>query len=354
MRGDIMRKNVDAILLVVFCAALAGCASIRSVKSPSTGTEGLYYYMPNRDFIVTVSSKDGKATKVVFVESPSYPDMSVSYLLQYSTNAINKNTMNIGINEKGLLTSAKTDLVSGVPDALKALASAAGTIKVLGGTSERDQKPCSDGDHVFIVVVKSADESLCDVKVSIQKILSTVSNVGFPSSGSAGGQTTPSTPSGATPPPAPNPMLPEHQSLPARAGVYYRQNEPYLIKAVGGGIDTAAILFSPTLSSTHFLPVSETFFASNHADLAFSDGVPTKYSLDVDGEVVALFKLPADVLAAYFAAMGSVFDSFKTRDEKEAAAIDASLKLELAKKKYEACIAAIKAKDEAAIAKLGC
>ena len=62
--------------------------------------------------------------------------------------------------------------------------------------------------------------------------------------------------------------------------------------------------------------------------------------------LVSLLNLPADVIGAYFSAVGQVFDSFKSNDTKEATALSESLDLELTKQKYEACIAAIEAKEE--------
>lgn len=137
------------------------------------------------------------------------------------------------------------------------------------------------------------------------------------------------------------------------SGLYYRQQEPYLIQVQGAGINSAAVLMAPNESPVRFLPVSKTFFSGNSADFAFEDGVPTKYKQETEGEIVALLKLPADVLSAYFSAAGAVFDAFKERDQKEAAALAESLKLEVARKKYEACIVALKAagKDGGALFK---
>ena len=83
-------------------------------------------------------------------------------------------------------------------------------------------------------------------------------------------------------------------------------------------------------------------------------GYLPKYKQDTEGEVVALLKLPADIIGSYFTGIGNLFSSFKTKDEGEADALAESLKLELAKKKYDACILAIKAKDDAMIKALGC
>lgn len=66
-----------------------------------------------------------------------------------------------------------------------------------------------------------------------------------------------------------------------------------------------------------------------------------------------LLKLPAEVIGAYFSAAGGVFDAFKVKDNSEVSAVGV-LKLEMAKKKYEACLAAIKANDQTQITALNC
>jgi hypothetical protein len=138
------------------------------------------------------------------------------------------------------------------------------------------------------------------------------------------------------------------------SGVFYRQNEPYNITVTGNGVKVAKIVFSPSSSPTEFLPASRTFFSNNSAEFTFVDGVPTKYKQDTDGELAALFKLPGDVLSAYFSAIGSIFDSFKSNDTKQSDALSASLSLELQKQKVNACLAAIKANDTQKIKDLGC
>ncbi len=60
------------------------------------------------------------------------------------------------------------------------------------------------------------------------------------------------------------------------------------------------------------------------------------------------------MLKAYFTAVGTVFDGFKNNDTSEAATLVQSLKLELIKKKYDTCIAAIKTGNDELITELGC
>ncbi|MBI4997233.1 MAG: hypothetical protein HZC22_10110 [Rhodocyclales bacterium] len=317
-----------ATLAVAFLAlGLASCSSIKTVESPSAkDADGLTYFMPKKDFLVTVTIKDKKVEKVALGATASYPDLSKQYLLRHGGNAFGKNTLDVGISDSGLLTSTKSTTQSNVTDAFRNLATSLGQRKSLGFERALDSgEACTtNGDHTFVFKA-SGSYAACGIKITIEK---QIDDSGMVSHSKAGNT--------------------EH------SGIFYRQNIPYLVTATGGGLNVAALVFSPSESKTHFLPVSRTFFSNNNADFGFADGVPSKYKQETEGEAVALLKLPADILSAYFGAIGSIFDSFKSNDTKEAAALAESLKLELAKKKYDACIAAIKANDDQKIKELAC
>jgi hypothetical protein len=320
--------KTSLLCLVLATLGLASCSSIKSVEAPSKGgADGLTYFMPKRDFLVTITTTDkGAVEKVSLGSTAAYPDLSKQYLLRHGSNVFGKNTLDVGISESGLLTSAKSTTQSNVSDAFKGLATTLGLAKapIMALRDKGDKKCATKGDHTF--VLKSAEpDTYCGVKITITK-----QEI--------------------------NPKVLPHDRAEneEHSGIFYRQDIPYLMVAEGVGVNAASIVFSPSDSPTHFLPISQTFFSNNEADFGFKDGIPTKYKQDTEGEAVALLKLPADIFGAYFAAMGTVFDSFKTRDSKEAAALAESLKLELAKKKYDACIAAIKANDDPKIKELAC
>ncbi|MBL0141684.1 MAG: hypothetical protein IPP91_06350 [Betaproteobacteria bacterium] len=313
---------------VALSMVLAGCSSVESISEPAAGVhDGLVYYMPRTDFLVTIVKAKEGITSVSLGTTAAYPDVSKSYVIRHSANLFGKNTLLVGVDVNGLLKSSKSTTTSGVTDAFSNLGSTLGTFQGLRSAQAAPKAvdTCAIGTHTFIFA--SPEEAKaprpCGLAITITKLKDTSS----------------------TPPPRPvgEPL----------SGIFYRQAEPYLVQAAGP-INTSAIVFSPNNSPTYFLPVSRTFFSNNEADFGFTDGMPTKYNQDTEGELIALLKLPATVLTAYFAAMGATFDSFKTRDAKEADALAASIKLEMAKKKYEACLAAILAKDDTAIAKLEC
>lgn len=318
-----MKRIVSCTIFLL----LSGCASIQSTVPGKDYAKGLYYYMPRKDFVATITMKGGKITKVALAESAAYPDTTKAYLLNYNRNLVGKNAMTVAIKENGLLASTGSQTTSEVSDALKALVSAAAdvhgkqTMKLL---KDKDQ-PCTvDFDYVFIFSPTDPPSTHCAITFTIRKQGSIASHGDEPAAGATS------------------------------SGVFYRQNEPYLVTASGAEVDTAALLFSPSDSPTFMLPIEGALFANSNADFGFTDGVPTKFNQDADGELVGLLKLPADVFSAYFSALGSAFDAFKNTDSKEADALNQQTKLELAKQKYQLCLAAIAANDKATQTSLGC
>ena len=315
------------IALILAALGLVSCSSIKTIERPSAGdTDGLTYFMPKKDFLVTVTIKDKKVERVHLGSTASYPDLSKQYLLRHGGNVFGKNTMNVGVSESGLLSSTSSVTVSNVTDVFKNLAASLGQIKPsrLGVKLDSDNTCTTDGDNTFVYKV-SGSYTACGMNIKITK------------------QTDDT-----------NISAHSKEAETEYSGVFYRQNIPYLVTASGGGLNAASIVFSPSESRTHFLPISRTFFSNNKAEFAFTEGIPTSYMQETDGEAVALLKLPADILKAYFEAIGSVFDSFKSNDSKESAALSASLNLKLEKNRYDACIAAIRANDDAKIKELAC
>lgn len=322
-------------LLLALALVLQACASVTSdLSSDKSLGDGLTYYLPKKDILLTVVVGDKGVTTVSIGTTAAYPDLTQPFVLRIERNALAKVASNIGIDTNGLLKSTKATATSGVSDALRNLAESVGSVKSFSFLDSDVKPSCGAGTHSFIYSSKDAKNlKACGLDVSIARLPLT--------EGAGAERSTDSTRASGKP------------ASGAYAGIYYRQSEPYLV-TVTGVINTAAIVLSPSSAPLKSLPVARTLFASGEADIEFSEGVPTKFNQSLDGEAVALLKLPATVVAAYFSAIGSVFDSFKTRDSKQADELAASIKLELAKKKYDACIKAIQDKDDAAIAKLEC
>lgn len=326
-----MRPYVFALSGVVF---LGGCASINS--TPATkATDGLVYFLPKKDVLLTVvRSTDARtsvtATTVSVASTAAYPDLKNAYAISFNRNLVGKNTLKVGVSSTGLLTSSKSTSSSGLTDALKNLVESASMLAGpgLAALPGKPLKTCGDGTYTFLYSVEVGPKAdACGLNVTITRVGELESVEKDSLSVTATG---------------------------SRSGIFYRQEEAFKVTVKGDSVNVSTIVLSPSLSPTRFLPVSGSLFSSNDADYEFVDGMPKKYDQEADGELVALLKLPAEVIGAYFGAVGKLFDSFKTKDQKEADLLVAATKTELAKKKYDACIDAIKNRNDALIAQLEC
>ena len=92
--------------------------------------------------------------------------------------------------------------------------------------------------------------------------------------------------------------------------------------------------------------IERTAFSDNKTDFTFVDGMLTDYVQDADSDLIGLLKLPADVIQAYFSAVGAMFTKKKDLSETEKDYLSAIQSLELQKLKTEGCLAAIQAGAE--------
>lgn len=325
------------IALVLLAMAISGCSTIRSTSLDSAAVaDGLVYHLPKSDLVITIDVDDKQnASKVTVATTALYPDTSTAYLLRHTNGLLGKHTTDIRL-KNGLLSSVNTKLESRFTDAVKAIGAAA----AYGQPNQLTTPPCARGTNTFVEALDSfsaGEKKFCSDRV-IVKLVST-------------GPALTGKPAGAARP----------SSLESADGVYYRQNLPFLVDiqtAPDGdpnkGIHTSHLLWSPAKSPTFFLPVSRGLFADTESTFAFDDGVPTQIKYTTDSEATALLKLPADVASAYFAAVGSLFSQFGQNAANEQKQLENAVKLELAKKRYEACIAAIQAGKEELIESLGC
>ena len=324
-----MRERFQSIARMVALAfACTGCSSFTSqAVHPDGPNEGLVYFLPKKDVLVTLTVAGGKVTSVTLGATAPYPDRQAAYMLTHSTNGLAKNVTTLEI-KNGLLTSTAGARSSGVADALKNLASSSAGLTNREAVDPDAKSVCgADGNHTYRVASDSNQAEFCGVTITITPLGTADAQMG----------------TGGSPAPTGG----------ARSGIYYRQVQGLLVVADGRGLNAASIVYIPA-KPTYFLPAGLSFFANNGAEITLEDGVPTKFKRDADGEVVALLKLPADVIAAYFTAVGGIFDAFKTRDNKESLALQESLKLELVKQKYVVCLAAVRSDDDELITKLDC
>lgn len=310
-------KQVIAVLLLTI---LAGCAGVQSKRIDGKG-EGLVYFLPKQDFIVTVTSKDGKAETVVFSKSAPYPDLGQQFVATGRTPFLTKNVVTIEVSKDGLLNNAsKSSITSQLQNVLDALGSAAASVTTKAKAVDADVEslPCSEGSNVYVFAPDRKAFKICGVTISVEKIGKKLSKeVSYAD---------------------------DTEAKKGQDGLYYRRLEPYLVSARGEN-NKDAVLMSPSQSPTYFAPFAHSFFAPNDTTVTFADGIAAKYERTSESEVLGLLKLPASVITAYFTAVGSMFDMFKSTDQKDASAIQQRIDLELAKRKLEDCRAALAAND---------
>jgi hypothetical protein len=307
-------------VLMVLATVTAGCASVVSVPNPNDA-EGLTYYLPKKDFLVSL--KVTATDRTLSVETtPAYPDDKHRYVIHFGRNLAGKNELDIGVTPSGLLTSAKSTTTSSFSDVLKGLGGLAAAMSVTRAAAAPG--PCTaQGTYSIIVGPGATKVTFCrDFTITVASLSTQAFNAA------------------AAPADA------------QRAGVYYRNALPYTV-SVDDTTSTAGprtfVLFSPSEAKPQYLPIERTLFANNEATLTFEDGMPKGYKQSADGELVGLAKLPASVVAAYFDAIGNAFDQRKGALTNETEYLKAVQAAELQRLQLEQCKAAVASGDQAAI-----
>jgi len=113
-------------IVIVSVMFLSSCSNTISTIVENESVDGLTYFMPNKDFIVTITMSEpdektgiNKVNNVVFSTSTAYADRSIQYVLQHGTNLLNDNKLDITVDTRGLLKSSKSTSNSKVADVLK-------------------------------------------------------------------------------------------------------------------------------------------------------------------------------------------------------------------------------------------
>ncbi len=245
---------LTATMVVAFM--LAGCASVKSIKNPEPHqVDGLTYYMPKKDFLLSVTVSGGEISEVDIKESPAYPDMSMRYVMKFPGNLFGDN-LSVGINANGLLSSLGYRSVSGLRKIIDKVID-----KAIDTTEETDKEQCQDGEYTLLVPASNAKHHplLCGITVSVHKITSTITGHNKR----------------------------EHIEVP---GVFYRQEIPYEVTVSydrvttneetvsKGRVTLSKILFSPSESEVHFMPAPKSFLTD--IKYVFNDGVLIQYAHD--------------------------------------------------------------------------
>lgn len=350
------RRNL--IVLVVSVVALSlGCVAASThvtTKASACPDSGIVYRLPKRLFVLSVTlDKKNVITKIEAKATEPIPDVDHNQPQLcgvFEANILAENTVDFGVSESGLLTTANAKSVSKVAESLKEIAETAGYGTIFGFDGIDQPRPalvrkCAPGLTHSIVIDPSdtaKNHSLCDIKFEIK------------------GPEGPKNPGGSDDP-VKGLSAPMEENT-SYGGVFYRQDEPYVVTAKGqNGENYSTVLFAPNRSPVQFLPLPRSFFADSDATLKFSGGMPTQYKRQAGSEFLGLVSIPADIIGAYLDAVGTVFSKIGTANSAEAKAdalihqqatalADQERKRIAAEEKLRRCQDAISSDDDAKIA----
>jgi hypothetical protein len=315
---------------LIFCATAtalmlgSGCAGIQSSKIDPTKPvpDGLVYFLPKRAVIVTLTVPKEGAPSVSVEPSAAYADTSKAYVVSLHRNQAGTNKLAVEVNENGLLQSASSDTTSALTTVLGQAAELAATSVLT--LADQKEIPClRPGSYQKYLFDDTKDVHLCGITFTL-----------------------------AFTEPAFTPTDTARMGSSRMPGFFYRPNRPATVtvdgtlalsETLGYKFDDKRVVSLPNHSPVAFLPIARNAFGSNKSSFVFVDGMPKKYSQDIDGEALGVLKLPASILKSYADALTS---NFKRQQGIDRAEIDNTL----AQLKRDRCLAAIATKDETKIA----
>lgn len=292
-----MAISLSRAIAIILAADVAGCATVLSTQEekPAPPLDGLVYWLPKRDIQITVNFTKGNLKSIAATSTAAYADLSTGpFVAQYGRNLIGKNELTVSVNSAGLLdTESTTKTTIQLDELVAALTKINPASAHVAENTPRPTK-CSGvdktGDLVYTFRVKADDPDAsfqipgttnCKISVTIGK-----------PSGEVGVDT-------------------KMTGGKAHSGFFYREMKPVDVTTKLEGDETrfSDVVSLPNWGPTRFLPLPRALFADNSANVTFAEGVPTKWTTSTDGDAIALFKLPAEVIKAYFAAAGAILSA---------------------------------------------
>lgn len=334
--------NLQVWAIVVAVTAASGCASVTSRSTAAGDQDGLVYRLPNRALKVSVtfekSGGGGLVKELQIAEGAYYPDPSpqARYVARLHRGAIGKTDTTITVDSQGLLSGASSKYTASITDLAAAAGSVVGTLA--HGFNEDSAGPCNiDASAQALVFlprlhatrdgwtgeVETIQSAACsNVRIEIRPLIDgtvlTDDERRIRDTGASTG------PRGIT-----------------ANGLWYRVNEPYVARVTAGNKSVSAIVMLPDRSPRYFIGVHTGLFASGENKLTFASGTLTSVQRVTDSELIALFKLPAEILGSYADAIGNVFSSFQKIDKAERDTRWGEVSQQLALMKLSACRSAI-------------
>ena len=345
--------------------SLASCASVSSKeKGPQRSMSGIVYRLPKRAVDIQITFEDQKPPKIDVSDGASYADTNHIYTANLGRNLIGKFNSEIKVSEAGLLDSTKSSFTNQLDQLFTAWSGSPQDPQRSRDPGDQPQdspyaKCPKDGVVSLSFILNVNDDPVtkrsirpdaapvqveitegCTLKVAALRAWQQSSN-STPKAcqarkGMAANDKTGQSEVGGK-------EIPTRDSrLCSRgAGFFYRINLPYIVTATIGNVTTEHIALLPDESETYFVGNPRVLFANASNTTDFSNGVLTSTEQWTDGEIVAAFKMPADLIRAYTGAIGAFFDSFRKRSDLELKA-DAKEALDAHERvKIAACLDAI-------------
>lgn len=326
-----------SIVAVVAACLQSGCASVLTTveKPDEPAGEGVVYWLPKKSIGITITiGKDSEPTQVDAAPTAAYPDYSQRFVLQPLRNPVGKRQLDVQVDERGLLKTVNSKALATPVDALKGLAESLAAVTARGFAVP--PADCEKG--VFKKLVEPGPQpvraDLCGYDITVEPAYLPEVN-----------------------PPGHRLDTPRLRFRSRESGIFYRQELPYLVTVQRAAKPKEVrhfIVFSPTGAPVKYLPVPRALFADNDVGLTFNDGVLTRVDQTKAGETFAVLKLPADLIGAYFAAIGKIFGDREKAAESQLAVLEAKNQLLIEQMKNENCRAAISAGLKAEEIKAAC
>ncbi|MFC4761780.1 hypothetical protein [Dyella koreensis] len=351
-----MRYGTAWMMLALCALVMSGCTA--AVKSHRVGfntyaSSGLVYHLPLKLLKLQVTVEGTKQTPDVLL-SEAYGDPSSTYVLEVSRSQFGDNALDIGISEKGLLSTADAQTTSRADDVLKNVASLAASSALMAEhikgipknqTGVPSGKCIGDGIYSVLIDVRSPGAALCEIEFQIIPLGPDATLNRDDANNPVGNQDKHAADICTAPDARPNDCRQVN-------GIYYRQFAPFQIIATRGNDDdnpSGFLVMAPDPRQVNMLPVPSSLFADNHTYIKLVDGMPIEYKPTVNSEVVGVLKIPADVIGAYFGAIGNLFKAFGDSKSAQASALGDVAALKLKQYKTDLCLKAIASRDDKSV-----
>lgn len=256
--------------LVLTCALLAGCASLRTAPLSEGVSQGIVYYLPKGLTpveVVEIRKANAPPTRTLRLGETQYvADTAHPCRLLPQPSLWSDDAVKVTLAPEGFLAGVDVTAHDRTGDIVVRLAKAAATLA-----------PAAVGEQV---VVYSALVDLTD-SAAVQRLNAVLAESckGLAIAVDAG----PAGPAATPPPPAP------------ASGIYYRPVRPVTVTVTSGADVRTRVLLLPSASHLLALPVNRSAFVKKVTHIRFENGLLQSFTLDKPSEALAAVSIPVEI-----------------------------------------------------------